>query len=484
MSANGVWTTRLESLGKMPLRTSILIGVALLLAAAFLDWVTGPEVASAIFYLVPIIWMSWRAGRWPGLITALVSGGIWLAQVLISHKPYSNHWIPFWNGFVRTTSFCLVSGLLSEVVERRRLEGRVRQAREDLVTQAGILESILNSMGDGVVVADAEGKLLHMNPTARHTLRIPAHDKDVAGWLQLQQTYLPNSLNEEASRVNPLLRAVRGESVDEAEMFLPQANGAEGIWLAVTGRPLRDAAGRMAGGVIVFSDISARKRLELQIAEASDREQRRLGEDLHDGLCQHLVSTAFAARGLAAKLADRSLPEAEDAVEIAELLGASIAQARDVARGLCLVPLEAGGLASALEELATQTRSRHRIACQFVEKNASIPALEETVGANLFRIAQEAVNNAIKHGQASQITVTLSADPQRIWLDVEDDGIGFRPQPEPARGLGLHIMNYRARMVGAALNIGPRSGGGTMVTCSIRRANLAEEHTEAHDDRD
>jgi signal transduction histidine kinase len=284
--------------------------------------------------------------------------------------------------------------------------------------------------------------------------------------------------------VNPLLRAVRGESVDEAEMFLPQANGAEGTWLAVTGRPLRDSAGRMAGGVIVFSDISARKRLELQIAEASDREQRRLGEDLHDGLCQHLVSTAFAARGLAAKLADRSLPEAEDAVEIAELLGASIAQARDVARGLCLVPLEAGGLASALEELATQTRSRHRIACQFVEKNASIPALEETVGANLFRIAQEAVNNAIKHGQASQITVTLSADPQRIWLDVEDDGIGFRPQPEPARGLGLHIMNYRARMVGAALNIGPRSGGGTMVTCSIRRANLAEEHTEAHDDRD
>ena len=194
----------------------------------------------------------------------------------------------------------------------------------------------------------------------------------------------------------------------------------------------------MAGGVIVFSDISARKKLERQIAEASDREQRRLGEDLHDGLCQHLVSTAFATRGLAAKLADRSLPEAEDAVEIAELLGASIAQARDVARGLCLVPLEAGGLASALEELATQTRSHHRIACQFVEKNASIPALEETVGANLFRIAQEAVNNAIKHGQASQITVTLSADPQQIRLDVEDDGVGFRPQPEPGRSGAAH----------------------------------------------
>jgi signal transduction histidine kinase len=266
-------------------------------------------------------------------------------------------------------------------------------------------------------------------------------------------------------------------------MFLSRADSPEGIWLSITGRPLRDPAGRITGGVIVFGDISARKKLERQIAEASDREQRRLGEDLHDGLCQHLVSTAFAARRLAAKLGDRSLPEAEDAAEIAELLGAAISQARDVSRGLCLVPLEAGGLASALEEFATQVRSRHRIACQFVEQ-ASIPALEETVGTNLFRIAQEAVNNAIKHGQAKQITVTLSADPRQIWIEVEDDGIGFRAEVAPGRGMGLHMMNYRARMVAAAFNIGPRAGGGTRVTCSVRRSNLTEENIDAHGERD
>ena len=476
MSASGFWTTWLERAGKMPFRVSILSGVVLLLAAAILDWLTGPEIASAIFYLPAILWMAGKGGQWPGLGTAVASGVTWLVMVLITHKPYANHLIPFWNGFVRTILFCLVAGLLSEVMERKRLEGRVRQAREDQAKQAGILQSILDSMGDGVVVADSHGRLLHMNPTARRTLRIPAEDREVVAWLGSQKNHLTDFVPGQASRENPLLLAVRGETVDEAEMFMSRADSPEGIWLLVTGRPLRDAAGRTAGGVLVFTDISARKKLERQIAEASDREQRRLGEDLHDGLCQHLVSTAFAARRLAGKLSEQSPEDAEEAVQIAELLGESIAQARAVARGLYLVPLEAGGLASALEEFAIQVRSRHRIACQFAEEGA-IPDLEETLATNLFRIAQEAVNNAIKHGRASQITLTLSADPQQVWLAIEDDGAGFQPNLAPGPGMGLHMMSYRARMVGAAFNVGPRAGGGTTVTCSIRRETLAEKDT-------
>jgi signal transduction histidine kinase len=334
-------------------------------------------------------------------------------------------------------------------------------------------------MGDGVVVADSQGSLLHMNAAARRILRIPAVVPNVIAWLESQESYLTDFAAGQSARENPLLRAVRGEAVDGAEIFLPRSNSPGGVWLSVTSRPLRDAAGRTAGGVIVFTDISARRKLERQIADASDREQRRLGEDLHDGLCQHLVSTAFAARELAAKLGDRSLPEAEDAAEIAELLGASISQARDVARGLCLVPLEADGLACALEELATQVRSRHRIACQFVEK-APIPDLEDTLAANLFRIAQEAVNNAIKHGQARQITLTLSADLLQIRLAVEDDGAGFQPNPAPGHGMGLHMMNYRARMAGAVFNVAPRVGGGTTVTCSVRCSNLAARGPHAN----
>jgi len=467
----------------MSLRASLLSGVALLLGAAVLDWVTGPELASAIFYLAPIMWVTWKGGRWAGLGTALVSGVIWLVLVLMSHRRFGNELIPFWNAFVRTTSFSLISLLQSEVLARRRADRSARQAHEDLENQAGILQSILNSTGDGVLVADSQGRLLHMNPTARRTLGIPPREQDVVAWLESQKNYLPDIAASHLRQENPLLRAVRGETVDEAEMFVPPTDSGEGTWLSVTGRPLRDSAGRTTGGVIVFTDITARKKLERQIVEVRDREQRRLGEDLHDGLCQHLVSTAFAARRLAAKLADRSLPEAEDAVEIAELLGASITQARDVARGLCLVPLETGGLASALEEFAAQVRSRHRIGCEFVEKGP-VPDLEEAVAANLLRIALEAVNNAIKHGQARQITLTLSADPQQIRLEVEDDGIGLQPDYAPGRGMGLHMMNYRARMVGAVFGIQPRGGGGTTVTCSVRRSVLTEPTPQAHDERD
>ena len=308
-----------------------------------------------------------------------------------------------------------------------------------------------------------------------HTmLRIPSTGTDVLGWLESKENYLLDSPTEPASRENPLLRAVRGEAVDGTEMFLRHAKLPAGIWLSVNSRPLVDQTGRIAGGVIVFSDISTRKNLERQMAEISDREQRRLGEDLHDGLCQHLVSVAFAARKLATKLGEHAKLEAEEATQIAELLGESVAQARAVARGLYLVPAEAGGLRSALEEFMMQVQSRHRIPCQFVER-VSVPIIGETVVTNMFRIAQEAVNNAIKHAQAGHIAVTLSADGEQIWLTIEDDGRGVRLDSQETRGMGLHLMNYRARMMGAALRIEPRPAGGTVVSCSVRRENLTEQ---------
>jgi signal transduction histidine kinase len=519
MSANGSLTTWLESAEKVPPRVSILIGAGLLLAVGFLDWFTGTQIALSFLYVIPITWMTLRAGRWMGLGMAVASGICWLTAELMGHVIYTNPLIPYWNGLIRTLLFCLISSLEAEVIERKRVERGLRQTKEELEQrvqqrtsqlqtlntsleervsersaaaeeralklaqseaklqrQTDIVQSILSSMGDGVVVADAQGRLMHINPAAKRMLRLPSADTDVLAWLESQENYLPNCPTEPVSHENPLLRAVRGEAVDGAEMFLRHPNLPAGLWLSVNSRPLVDQTGKITGGVIVFSDISARKNLERQIAEVSDREQRRLGEDLHDGLCQHLVSVAFAARKLAAKLAAQSSPEAEAATQIAELVGESIAQARAVARGLYLVPLEAGGLRSALEEFVMQMRSRHRVSCQFLER-VSLPIVEQTVVTNLFRIAQEAVNNAVKHAEASKITVTLLADREEIVLTIEDDGAGFKPGSGPSRGMGLHLMNYRARMIGAALHIEPRSGGGTVVNCSVRRENLAQQAT-------
>ncbi len=524
MSANGFLTTWLERAGKTPRWATILIGASLLCVAGFLDWVTGPQIALSVLYVVPVTWMTWQGGRWMGLGMALASGATWLWAELAAYTSYTNELVPYWNALVRTTLFCLISALESELIQRKRVErglrqtqqeleervqkrtaqlqalnaslgqqvaersaaaeeraGRLAKSEADLQAQTDILQSILNSMGDGVVVADSQGRLMHINPAARRLLRIPAAGADVLAWLAAQENYLPDSPVESSSRGNPLLRALRGEAVDGAEMFLRHASSAAGVWLSVNSRPLVDRAGKVTGGVVVFSDISGRKNLERQIAEVSDREQRRIGEDLHDGLCQHLVSVAFAARRLAAKLTEQLRPEREDALVIADLLSESIAQARAVARGLYLVPLEAGGLRSALEDFMIQVQARHQIQCQFVQQ-VSAPIMEEALVTNLFRIAQEAVNNAVKHAQASHIVVTLSADQEQIGLEIEDDGTGVQPGAREARGMGTHLMHYRARLLGAALHIEPRPTHGTMVSCLIRRENVTEQ--EHHVERD
>ncbi len=451
----------------MQLGPSILVGIALLLLAAFLDVATGPDVASAGFYLPVLFWMTWKGGRRLGLTTAFVCGVVWLIISLLTKVRHGSPFIPYWNASIRIMTFALVSGLQSEIIRRKRAEQRLQQTTEERQKQANILESILNSMIGGVLVADSAGNFLHVNPAARRMLQIPAGSN-----LDFLRR-LVETAPKQSDAANPLMRAARGENVDDAEVLLPPAKDEEEVWLSVTGRPLRTPDGTIAGGVVVFNDISARKRFERQIAEASNREQRRLGEDLHDGLCQQLVSTAFAARGLSAKLADQKLPEATDAAEIAELISSSIGQARDVARGLALVPLETGGLASALEELVMRTRSRHRIACRFVE-NGVLPDLEETVATNLFRIAQEAVTNAVKHGKATEIDVVLSTGPKQIQLEILDDGCGLAA-PSGGKGMGMHIMNYRARTVGAALAVEPRSEGGTRLSCSVPRPKVAEQ---------
>ena len=494
MQATAEATTRSPGRRLLPLWVDILVGLLLLGTVGYIDWLTGPQIALSLLYVIPISWMTVRRGRWIGLITCVAGALIWLGDELSAHLSYHNPAVPYWNAGFRLGLFCLISLLESELIARKRVEHGLRLAKEelelrasrlaqseaDLQAQTNILQSILNSMGDGVVVADAEARLMHMNPAARRMLRVEEGGLDVMRTLETQLTYLSGTAGESSRGQNPLLRAIQGESVDNIEVYLHRPDAPSGVWLSVSGRPLVNHVGKVSGGVIVLGDISSRKMFERQIAETSDREQRRLGEDLHDGLCQHLVSVAFAARRLAARLAEASPREAGEAVQIAELLGESISQARAVARGLYLVPLEVGGLVSALEEFLMQVRSRHPVACRFIDR-VSVPIAGTMVVTNLFRIAQEAVNNSLKHAAAQTILVTLSSDREQIVLSIEDDGKGIPTCREANRGLGFHLMNYRARMLGASLRIQPRSSHGTIVTCAVRHDSLnnQDRHVEA-----
>jgi signal transduction histidine kinase len=470
-----------EYLNRKSHTTLVVMGLIMTIYIGELDYVTGPMVALMIFYLIPIIFVAWFVGRWAGVFIAVVATLIWYGAKMMDPASIIQQWLLLWNTLQRLSLFASMALLTSELAERKRVEQALRQAQDGLEIrarelarsesalrqQSSILQSILNSMGDGVIVADAKANILLSNPAADRLIRAGLDTGNVEDQAERFQTYLPETLMTRGSNDHPLLRAIRGEIIDGAEVFLRPANVSDGgLWLTVTGRPLIDEHGSIQGGVVVYTDISARKLMEKQIAEISDREQRRIGQDLHDSLCQHMVSIGFAAELLRDKLARQGLVEAAQAENIAEMLNEGISQARNLARGLYPVRLEVDGLASALEELAANAQARNNIACTFA-CDEQVFIRDEVAGNNLYRIAQEAVNNAIKHGRGKNISIGLGAVEDEVTLTIKDDGVGFPDALDAGSGMGLHIMNYRAKMIGAFLDIRRGAGGGTIVICSF-----------------
>lgn len=215
------------------------------------------------------------------------------------------------------------------------------------------------------------------------------------------------------------------------------------------------------------AEVKERLKLESRIIEARESEQERIGQDLHDGLCQHLVATAFSASLLHRSLEQDGAPVARDASEIVGLINESITQARDLAKGLYPVPLEEEGLETALRSLAASTAKRAALPCE-VEIQSRASRIDKTVAVHLYRIAQEALNNAVKHSDARTLRMTFHADGPAFELAVEDDGAGLPRDARSGGGMGLHIMDYRARAIGAVLDVLPGKAGGTVVRCASR----------------
>ena len=210
----------------------------------------------------------------------------------------------------------------------------------------------------------------------------------------------------------------------------------------------------------------ARIRLEQQILEISDREQARIGQDIHDGLCQQLIGLAFSANSLQQSLVTQGRSEAGVARKICHLLDEAITEARSVCRGLYPVRLETEGLVPALEELARTTSERFKVECVCEVESRQLQCNIVTA-THLYRIAQEAVNNAVKHSSGRCISIHLHGGEGAIELRIQDDGHGLPAESERHAGMGLHIMDYRARRIGGVLDIGS-NGTGTLVVCRVR----------------
>jgi signal transduction histidine kinase len=214
----------------------------------------------------------------------------------------------------------------------------------------------------------------------------------------------------------------------------------------------------------IARDITERKRLEREILEISNREQRRIGHDLHDGVCQQLAGIALMTSTLADELEEKGVPESTEVDKISGMINEVIGQTRGVARGLFPVRLEEHGLVVALEELAANASDLFKLTCRFTCQNPPA-AVDNVVALHLYYIVLEAVANASKHGGAGIVLIGLEPRGDRYLLTIRDDGCGFSPSAKSQVGMGLRIMHYRARVIGATLNVQSRPGQGTTITC-------------------
>ena len=247
------------------------------------------------------------------------------------------------------------------------------------------------------------------------------------------------------------------------------------VWLLAILRSLyRNLEGqvRQRTGALT-EEIAERERLERELLEISEREQRRIGQDLHDSLCQHLTGATLAGQVLEEKLAALNLPLAADAGNMVELVEQGIDLSRKLAKGLYPVEMAADGLMLALEEYAATASELFKVACRF-ECDSPVLMHDPATAGHLYRIAQEAVGNAIKHGKARNILIRLEVGEEGTVLSIKDDGVGL-PEPLPMkRGIGLRIMAHRSTMIGGKFNVRRDEAGGTLVTCELR----IEPHSE------
>lgn len=322
------------------------------------------------------------------------------------------------------------------------------------------LRGIVETAVEGIITIDARGIIASVNPAAEKMFGYRA--KELVG--QNVSLLMPSPYREQHdSHIARYLHSGQAHIIGIGREVVGQRKDGSIFSMDLSVGEFRLASGKMFAGIM--RDVSERKWLEKQVLEIRDREQQRIGQDLHDGLCQQLAGIELICQTLEEELLDEAPSLAGRAKEIGRHVRNAITQTRSLARGLSPVNLDTDSFQFALKELAKQVQTLFRVDCD-VWADEKVKLRDSGVATQLYRITQEAINNAIRHGKAKKVSIRLGTKRGRAELAICDNGCGMPTRLKKKQGMGLKIMRFRAGMIDGILDI--RSGKkGTEIRCEF-----------------
>jgi PAS domain S-box-containing protein len=350
--------------------------------------------------------------------------------------------------------------IIQRSLKQLEREKKLSEAQESLRREHEFASAVLDTSGALTSVIDREGRIVRFNKAYE---QLTGYSTEEVKGKKVWEILVPP---EEAEAIHQTYQRLfaGGDNVKSEGHVVPRQG--EPRLIAWSRTAMRGPKGDLEYVIASGIDISEHRRLEHEVLRISELEQRRIGQDLHDGLCQHLAGIELMTQALEQKLQQNARSVAPRAAEIAAQVRESIRQTKQLARGLSPVALEDNGLMSALHELAANITSMFRVNCTF-RCEAPVLLKNNAMATHLFRIAQEAVSNASRHGHAKNIEIVLQKMPERIVLLVNDDGTGLPETARAGHGMGLRIMQYRAGMMRGSFGVQRRPESGTTVVCSV-----------------
>ena len=331
-----------------------------------------------------------------------------------------------------------------------------KNAEEKIEFQA----QILNNVHDAVFFVNTEGVVRDWNEGAARVFGMDARDAVGRTLMEICPHHHGND-----PFTDRILPAVKQQGWSEVVIRCRPAGGDE-VFIRAKVSPMR-GSGEEEGFVFCASDITEQKKLEAEILRISEEEQRRIGQDIHDDLCSQLSGIGCLTKVLEKHLQENHEQEAEMMANITEMVAKAGVRAREIAKGMVPAALETQGLPDAIEELADRSRKMFGVNCKATVRNyGQLAEVNQDTCVQLYRIAQEAVTNAVKHSDADLIEVDLSRKNGEVKLCIRDDGKGM-PGDLVSAGMGLLTMRRRAEIIQADLDIHASPGSGTTITCSV-----------------